>query len=104
MKQNITCYSNVLGNRKNLSLFPFIYFHGKAQALFNYDLVYVKEKPKDFVRGIYQIRVLSKGKLHKAVAYMWEASNIQRGLIVLKSDKAGTRYAKLCFATKKERL
>lgn len=76
-----------------------VYLHGKIEEINGYDCICLLELPAD--DGIYTIEViLSDGTSYFCDMYFWYWQGIPKGLIVLKGDTAGEKFAKFKYNKK----
>jgi hypothetical protein len=89
----------------HLRLLSWVYFHGKAQDLNSYDLVFMQRddvlKVED---GITPCVIVHDGKEHIGLAFIWTSELRMRGLIVLSHDGHAVEFAQKAYQERREYL
>lgn len=89
----------------HLRLLSWVYFHGKAQDLNNYDLVFMR--PDDLLKvedGITPCVVVHDGREHMALAFLWHSDLRRRGFIVLSDDCHAIPFAQKAYLERRDFL
>ena len=93
------------GEAEGRHLLSFVYFHGEAEWLTNYDLVEIADED-DIGDGITPVTIVHGDKEVLGLAFIWRGTNpgIRRGLVCIASDGPSVAYATKSYTNKENFL